>query len=112
MLAPGSARDAVVARAEVALRAALPQPWAGRRLPRLLRDRGFTDIVAQPFAFSVSAPVWRGIVCGTLHDLDRELNAWLAEQAEAAARGEFVAAFTGMLCTGRRGRVHASSAAR
>ncbi|MBE2315787.1 methyltransferase domain-containing protein [Solirubrobacter sp. CPCC 204708] len=112
MLAPGSARDAVVMRAQAALHAALPQPWAGRRLPRLLRDRGFTDIAARPFSFTVSEPVWRGIVLGTLQDLDRELNLWLAEQADAAARGEFVAAFTGMLCTGRRARSHAPSAAR
>lgn len=111
LLAPGNAADAVVARAEVALRAALPQPWAGRRLPRLLGDRGFADITAEPFSFAVSEPVWRGIVYATLRDLDRDLNTWLDEQAEAAARGEFVAAFTGMLCTARRGRFRARSAA-
>lgn len=111
MLAPLGASEATIARADVAMRAALPQPWAGRRLPRLLADRGFTDVRAQPVSFSVSEPVCRGIVHGTLHDLDRDLNAWLDEQAEAAARGEFVAAFTGMLCTGRRGRFRAPFAA-
>lgn len=111
LLAPGDAPDAVVARADVALRAALPQPWAGRRLPRLLRDRGLTHVTAEPFSFAASEGVWRGIVEGTLRDLDRDLNTWLAEQAEAAARGEFVAAFTGMLCTGRRGRFRVPSVA-
>jgi SAM-dependent methyltransferase len=111
MLAPGNAADAVVERAEIALRAALPQPWAGRRLPRLLKDRGFAKVTAEPFSFAVSEPVWRGIVHATLRDLDRDLNTWLDEQAEAAARGEFVAAFSGMLSTGRRDRFRAPSAA-
>jgi len=111
MMAPGNAAEATVARAEIALRAALPRPWAGRRLPRRLRDRGFANITAEPFSFTVSEPVWRGIIHGTLRDLDRDLNTWLDEQAEAAARGEFVAAFSGILCTGRRGRFRAPSAA-
>jgi SAM-dependent methyltransferase len=111
MLAPGNAADAVVERAEVALRAALPQPWAGRRLPRLLKDRGFANVTAEPFSFALSEPVWRGIVHATLRDLDRDLNTWLGEQADAAARGEFVAAFSGILSTGRRGRFRAPSAA-
>jgi hypothetical protein len=45
--------------------------------------------------------VWERIVHATLRDLDHGLNAWLEEQAAAAARGEFVAAFTGVLTTAR-----------
>jgi len=111
LLAPGRGTDTVLERVEAAMRAALPQPFMGRRLPRLLLERGLADVTARPFVFRVSEPVWRGIVHGTLRDLDRELNEWLDEQADAAVRGEFVAAFTGMLCTARRGRFRAASAA-
>ena len=112
MLVPGKTPAAVVERAGIALSAALPQPWAGRRLPHLLRERGLADVTATPISFSVSEPVWRRIVHQTLLQLDAGICAWLDEQEQAAARGEFVAAFTGVLSTGRRGRFPARSAAR
>jgi SAM-dependent methyltransferase len=104
LLAPGGAEDAVVKRAAVALEAALPQPWAGRRLPRLLVENGLRGVRAEPISFAVSEPVWRRIVHDSLGALDAGIGAWLAEQAQAASRGEFAAAFTGVLATGRRGR--------
>jgi SAM-dependent methyltransferase len=107
MLVPHSASDAVVARAEIALNAALPQPWAGRRLPRVLAEHGLADVTAHPISFSVSEPVWRRIVHDSLLALDAGICAWLDELAPAAARGEFVAAFTGVLSTGRRARFRA-----
>jgi SAM-dependent methyltransferase len=112
ILVPGSTPRAVVERAAIALEAALPQPWAGRRLPGLMRACGLGDVTAQPISFSVDEPVWRRIVHDSLLALDAGICAWLDEQAQAAARGEFVAAFTGVLCTGRRARFPARSAAR
>jgi SAM-dependent methyltransferase len=112
LLAPGGATDAVVKRATIALEAALPQPWAGRRLPALLAANGMRDIQAEPISFAVPEPVWRRIVHDSLIALDAGISDWLAEQAQAARRGEFVAAFTGVLSTGRRARFPASSAAR
>jgi hypothetical protein len=90
-----------VSRAETALEAAMPQPWAGRRLPRVLAAHGLADVSAHPISFALSEPVWRRIVHGTLHALDAGISAWLDELAPAAARGEFVAAVTGVLSTGR-----------
>jgi SAM-dependent methyltransferase len=100
MLAPGSADDALLRRAGNALRASLPQPLAGRRLPGLLAARGLRDVAATPFSFTTDEPVWRRIVRDTLTAgcaSDPAVSAWLREQAAAVARGEFVAAFTGVL---------------
>jgi hypothetical protein len=65
-LAPGNAGDAVLRRASEGLRASLPQPLAGRRIPGLLAARELRDIVATPLSFAVSGPVWRRIVSDTL----------------------------------------------
>jgi hypothetical protein len=53
----------------------------------------------------VGAPVWRRIVSDTLTagpPPDPAVSAWLSEQGAAADRGEFVAAFTGVLTAGTR----------
>ena len=102
ILAPGSAELAVVERIDAVLRDSLPQPLAGRRLPGLLAERGLT-VVATPFSFPVSAPVWRRIVADTVAagGADADVTDWLREQDAAAERGEFVAAFTGLLSVGR-----------
>jgi ubiquinone/menaquinone biosynthesis C-methylase UbiE len=100
ILAPGSADDPVLRRVDEALRASLPQPLAGRRIPGLLAARDLSDVVATPFSFAVDEPVWRRIVSDTLTSgppLDPAVSTWLDEQRAAAARGEFVAAFTGIL---------------
>ena len=111
ILAPGSAPEAVVERAGIALSAALPQPWAGRRLPGADgRATASPTSPREPFSFAVTEPVWRRIVHDSLQALDAGICAWLDEQREAAARGEFVAAFTGILSTGRRARFRARSA--
>jgi ubiquinone/menaquinone biosynthesis C-methylase UbiE len=105
MLAPGAAGPGVVERAEKALLESLPQPLAGRRIPGLLADTELRDVAAEPFSFTVSEPVWQRIVADTLKsagEADAELSAWLGEQGAAASRGEFVAAFAGVLTTGVR----------
>jgi hypothetical protein len=86
----------------------LPQPRAGRRIPGMLSDRGLIVADAQPFSFAVNEPVWRRIVHDTLmaSARDREtpgpsVRSWLDEQSEAAGRGAFLGAFTGILTTAR-----------
>ena len=102
ILAPGSAGDDVIQEADAALRASLPQPLAGRRIPGLLTARGLRDVAAAPFSFAVSEPVWRRIVRDTLTagpPPGAAVSAWLRGLGAAAARGEFLAAFTGVLTT-------------
>jgi SAM-dependent methyltransferase len=100
--------SAVVRRAHAALERSLPQPWAGRKLPQLLADRGLLDVTASPYSFAVSEPVWRRIVHDTLRaalddrdDADPELSAWLADSARLVADGVLSAVFTGILTTAR-----------
>jgi SAM-dependent methyltransferase len=100
--------DAVVRRAHATLERSLPQPWAGRRLPLLLADRGLLDVTAAPYSFAVSEPVWRRIVRDTLRaalddrqDADPALAAWLADSERLVARGGLTAVFTGILTTAR-----------
>jgi hypothetical protein len=105
ILAPGAADGAVLRRVLEALHASLPQPLAGSRIPGLLAERGLRDVVASPFSFSVDEPIWRRIVVDTLTAdpaLDPGVADWLRSQSEAAARGEFVAAFTGVLTAATR----------
>jgi ubiquinone/menaquinone biosynthesis C-methylase UbiE len=99
---PGAGHDsAVVRRAHAALERSLPQPWAGRRLPELLADRGLPDVAASPHSFTVSEPVWRRIVHDTLHDADPAVSAWLADSAQRVADGGLSGVFTGILTTAR-----------
>ena len=107
-LPTGRHQDAVVRRVNDLLDDSLPQPRAGRRMPGLLSDRGLLDVDAQPFSFAVNEPVWRRIVHDTLtartregDRLDPSVRSWLDEQSEAAARGEFLGAFSGILTTAR-----------
>jgi ubiquinone/menaquinone biosynthesis C-methylase UbiE len=105
ILAPGAAEDAVLARAGQTLFASLPQPLAGRRIPGLLAELGLRDVAADPFSFAVTETVWRRIVGDTLsaaESPDPAISDWLGQQAAAAARGEFVAAFTGVLTAASR----------
>lgn len=105
MLAPGSADDAVLETVGETLHASLPQPLAGRRIPGLLTEHGLEDVTATPFSFALDEPVWRKIVKDTVTAAappDPAVYAWLGEQAEAAARGEFVAAFSGVLTSATR----------
>ena len=105
ILAPGAASDAVLRHAGDTLRASLPQPLAGRRIPGLLAERGLRDVAADPFSFVVNELVRRRIVGDTLTAApspDPAISTWLRQQAAAAARGEFVAAFTGVLTAATR----------
>jgi ubiquinone/menaquinone biosynthesis C-methylase UbiE len=91
--------DVLAPGGRIALHDSLPQPHAGRRLPGLLGERGLTDVAATPFSLTPSETVWRRIVEDTVlaGTPDAEVVAWLEQQAEAVARGDFVAAFTGVL---------------
>jgi ubiquinone/menaquinone biosynthesis C-methylase UbiE len=105
ILAPGAASDAVLRRAGDTLLTSLPQPLAGRRIPGLLAARGLRDVAADPFSIAVNELVWRRIVGDTLTagpSSDPAISTWLRQQTAAAARGEFVAAFTGVLTTATR----------
>jgi ubiquinone/menaquinone biosynthesis C-methylase UbiE len=105
VLAPGNADDGVLESVGETLHASLPQPLAGRRIPGLLTELGLHDVTATPFSFAVDEPVWRRIVKDTVTAAappDPAVDAWLHEQAAAASRGEFVAAFSGVLTTARR----------
>lgn len=105
ILAPGAASDAVLRRAGDALLTSLPQPLAGRRIPGLLAERGLRDVAADPFSFVLNEVVWRRIVGDTLAagpSSDAAISTWLRQQVAAAARGEFVAAFTGVLTAATR----------
>ena len=94
ILAPSRLGEGVVRRASELLDGSLPQPRAGRQLPRLLAERGARDVRAEPFTFAVDEPVWRRIVYATLAPLaDPQLLAYLDEAAEAPLK----AAFTGVL---------------
>jgi ubiquinone/menaquinone biosynthesis C-methylase UbiE len=93
--------SAVVRQAHSALERSLPQPWAGRRLPELLADRGALDVAASPYSFAVSEPVWQRIVHDTLREADPALSAWLADSAQRVAGGRLSAVFTGILTTAR-----------
>jgi SAM-dependent methyltransferase len=94
ILAPSRLGESVVRRAGELLDGSLPQPRAGRQLPRLLAERGARRIDARPFTFAVNEPVWRRIVYATLAPLaDPELLAYLDEAAEAP----LLASFTGIL---------------
>lgn len=100
-----TAGGAVLRLADEVLFRSVPQPHAGRRIPGLLTACGLRDVVASPFSFSVDEPVWRRIVGDTVAvnaPSDPDISIWLEEQAAAAARGEFVAAFTGVLTTASR----------
>jgi hypothetical protein len=69
----------------------------------MLSARGLRDVTAEPF--TVSEPVSRRIVHDTVAasaPADPSLTAWLREQGSAAARGEFVAAFTGVRTSATR----------
>jgi SAM-dependent methyltransferase len=103
----GHGEDVVRAALSV-LERALPQHWAGRRLPGLLAKRGLADLTVEPYSFAVNERVWRGIVHDTLRvALDREpdgapgLRAWLDEHATPGPPIEFYGAFTGVLTTAR-----------
>lgn len=109
MLPIGGEGEAVTRAVQEIMEKAMPEPWAGRRIPVELAARGMTDVVAEPYLFTASEPVWQRIVEGTLRDaLDRdpvprpEIQAWLDEHAKSAAEHPFRGAFAGVLTSARR----------
>lgn len=88
---------------------AMPQPWAGRRIPAELAARGMADVRAVPYAMPVNKRVWSTIVHDTLREaLHRdpaappELHAWLDEHAARIGGHPLPTVFTGVLTTARR----------
>lgn len=109
MLPAGGYDEDVVRDLHAIMERAMPEPWAGRRIPVELAARQMADLTAEPYSFLASEPVWQRIVHDTLREaLDREptprpeLQAWLDEHAKTAAEHPFRAAFAGVLTTARR----------
>lgn len=109
ILPVGGHEDSVVRTLTDMMERAMPQPWAGRKIPAELAARGMTGVTAQPYATAVDEPVWTGIVHDTLREaLDREpsarpeLHAWLDDHAAHLKDTPLLAVFTGILTTARR----------
>ncbi|MEV5407312.1 methyltransferase domain-containing protein [Thermopolyspora sp. NPDC052614] len=109
ILPPGDHDDDVAREAHALMERAMPEPWAGRKIPVELAARGMADVTAEPYIFTVSEPVWRRIVHDTLRQaLDGEpeprprLRAWLDDHAATAAEHPLRTAITGVLITARR----------
>jgi SAM-dependent methyltransferase len=100
ILPPAGHREDVVRQAQATLERSLPQPWAGRRLPETLADRGVTELDAAPYSFTVDEAVWRRIVGDTLladADAGDQVSAWVDD----VPRRGLLGAFTGVLTTAR-----------
>jgi hypothetical protein len=109
LVAPTSAGDWTDDYADVCLsiRYAAPGAWRVARVRRRRRDaarlaRGALGPAAGADPPPPRPPGQLRRTGGAAERLDHGLNAWLEEQAAAAARGEFVAAFTGVLTSRRR----------
>lgn len=106
LLGVGRAGAHTVRRVQAHLEGAPPQPWAGRRIPALLHQRGLT-VTVEPHSFAVDRAVWRWVVHDTVRrgiddgqlDADR-VGDWLAELDEPDVPG-VRAVFTGLLTTAR-----------
>lgn len=108
ILPKGNHDDNVVRRLTGMMERAMPQPWAGRRLPVELMGRGMTDVTAEPYAVSVNAPLWTRIVYDTLREALQleapaapELVAWLDDHAARVNDTPLLAVFNGILTTAR-----------
>jgi len=90
------------------LERAMPQPWAGRKIPAELAARSMSDVTAEPYAMAANEQVWRPIVHDTLREALRrdpsappELHAWLDDHAARLSDVPLSAVFTGILTTAR-----------
>lgn len=101
ILPPGSHPDDLAASLSEILRRSLPQPWAGRKIPRHLAERGLTPMTAHPYVLELGEPVWRRIIRDplTAHraTAPAALDAWLTEQTDPV--NPFRGAVTGILTT-------------
>mgnify|MGYP002621075560 CR=1 FL=1 len=109
ILPVGNHDEAVVHAIRAIMEKAMPEPWAGRKIPVELLARGMADVVAEPYVFVQPELVWRRVIHDTLVEaLDRdpvprpEIRAWLEDHAKTAAEHPFRTAVTGVLTTARR----------
>lgn len=86
----------------------IPNPWIGRQLPRLLRERGIRNVTVIPHMILTPHAMFCRVVSGTLaHAVQSgeippaELNDWWQALEEAEAAGHFFAGFQGFLVCGR-----------
>lgn len=104
VLAPGPASPETLQAVNAAMVGSLPQPWAGRRLPAVLADRGLS-VRAEPHSFAVNHRVWDRIVGETVRQARRQgtltdpgVDRWLDHHASSDEQGRMTA-FTGVLTT-------------
>jgi SAM-dependent methyltransferase len=116
ILPKGNHDEKVVRTLTGMMERAMPQPWAGRRLPVELMGRGMADVTADAYAVSVNAPLWTRIVHDTLRErLQREgpanpeLVAWLEDHAARVNDTPLLAIFNGVLTAARCPTVPAAS---
>jgi len=86
----------------------IPSPWIGRRLPRLLRDRGVQDLTVESHIVATPMPMFRRVVDGTLDEAVArgELDAgvvrsWWDDLDRLDDDGRFFSGFIGFVITGR-----------
>jgi len=85
----------------------VPSPWIGRRLPRLLRDRGVQDLTVEAQLVATPMPMFRRVVAGTLDEAAArgEVDAGVVrswwDDLDRLDDGRFFAGFIGFVITGR-----------
>lgn len=85
----------------------VPNPWIGRQLPRLLRERGVQAITVIPHTILTTYEIYRYVVGGTVAQalrtgqlLSTEVTMWWRALEEAEAAGNFFAGFPGFIVCG------------
>ena len=88
----------------------VPNPWIGRRLPRLLRERGVHGLTIVPHMILTPFAMFRRVVGGTIDQAvqsgelrGNDVETWWRALAQADAAGHFFAGFQGFLVCGHSG---------
>ena len=86
----------------------IPSPWIGRRLPRLLRQRGGQNMTVVPHMIATPLAMFRKVIGGTVGAAVENgaleagrLDEWWRDLARADIDGRFFAGFFGFIVCGR-----------
>jgi ubiquinone/menaquinone biosynthesis C-methylase UbiE len=86
----------------------VPSPWIGRRLPRLLRERGVEAMTVIPHMILTPYTMYRRVIGGTIAQAVQagqfdamEISMWWQALEQAEIAGHFFAGFPGFLVCGR-----------